>query len=146
MHAELAGGRMESLHVGAAAPHHSRERTAATDELGHGGRRGGATRCNGPGNDVDLKNLAASWLRHEWPTTIVRDRYGGVYSGGLWTAWALLPQDVPNDVLDEDVPCRRWWVRHRASAQLPVGVGATADEALEQLRGMIRRHAQTAPR
>ena len=92
-------------------------------------------------SDMDSGSPVDNWLSQEWPTTITRDRYGGVYSGGMWVAWPLLPHQVPAAVFDEDVPCRDWWVQHRKEPQLPVGVGATPDEALDQLRLAARRRA-----
>lgn len=38
------------------------------------------------------------WLATRWPTTVVRDRYGGVYSGGTWVAFPLRSESVPSAV------------------------------------------------
>lgn len=41
-----------------------------------------------------------SWLATRWPITVVRDRYGGVHSGGTWLAFPLRPESVPSAVAD----------------------------------------------
>ena len=66
----------------------------------------------------------------------MRDRYGGVYSGGEWTAFPLHPQDVPDAILGEDVSCRDYWTEYRVKGGIPAGVGGTPGEALEQLRAV----------
>ena len=78
-----------------------------------------------------------SWLRREWPTTICRDRYGGVYSGGEWLAWPLRPQHIPAEVSSEDGPCRDWWLEQAQEEKVPVGVGSSPTEALERLRARM---------
>lgn len=81
---------------------------------------------------------AQSWLATRWPTTVVRDRYGGVYSGGTWLAFPLRPESVPSAAADSDVPCRRFWDEHRKAASLPIGVGETPDEAVAALERAVR--------
>lgn len=84
---------------------------------------------------------AQQWLTRRWPTTILRDRYGGVYSGGEWTAFPLHPQDVPPAVADQDVPCREFWMQQKDGGGIPIGVGATPAEALERLETEVARLA-----
>lgn len=78
------------------------------------------------------------WLESEWPTTIVRDRYGGIYSGGAWTAWPLEPCDIPTEIDGDDVSCSAWWKRAQAEETICVGVGGTPETALEALRTRMR--------
>jgi len=65
-----------------------------------------------------------------YPLTIVRDRYSGTYSGGKYTAWNLDVEDMPEDISDDDMTCMDFW----AVNKIPVGVGATPFEALEDLK------------
>jgi hypothetical protein len=64
-----------------------------------------------------------------YPTCVIRARYGGVYEGGAWVALASEPQDVPDAAIGSDVECASWFGEHRGG----IGVGATADEAVERL-------------
>lgn len=79
------------------------------------------------------EQAASSWLRTRWPTTILRDRYGGVYSGGDWIAFPLAPWDIPKAVEAEDVACREFWRCRSSEDPCPVGVGSTPEDALERL-------------
>ena len=88
------------------------------------------------------RTSAERWLRTEWPTTILRDRYDGVYSGGRWTAFPIPAEAVPLAVSDQDVPCREFWSKNRADAGVPVGVGATVEEAIRQLKDAVTRLAE----
>ena len=85
------------------------------------------------------------WDESEWPTTILRDRYGGVYSGGAWTAWPLEPDAVPAEASGDDVRCRRWWKERRKVAEIPVGVGDSPQAALEALRAQIDHGGRKVP-
>lgn len=73
------------------------------------------------------------------PVTIICDRYGGTYSGAAWLAFNRDPEDVPQEVSDEDVPCMMFW-DHQCTMEIldrrhamPIGRGATPDEALQDL-------------
>ena len=93
----------------------------------------------------------------DYPTTIIRTRYGGVYEGGRWAALDCSHEEVPEDAISEDVPCFEFWsLAHgrefpisdwrgwvetpgstfgeQPSRILIVGVGETPDAALEALR------------
>ena len=96
----------------------------------------------GPMSMKFSKEFASQWQTQQWPTSIVRDRYGGIYSGGVWVAWPLSPSDLPTEPSDEDVPCRAFWLEHRSAPTVPVGLGDTPDEALSQLRAAIGGIAQ----
>ena len=65
-----------------------------------------------------------------YPLTIVCDRYGGTYSGGKYTAWYCDPWDVPLGVEECDPLCDIFW-RNNTD---PVGLGATPQAAMEDLR------------
>ena len=70
-----------------------------------------------------------------YPLTIVEDRYTGVYSGGIYTAWHLAPYEVPKEIDDDDVVCRLFWYKvSDKEVSYPVGVGNTIKEAIEDLK------------
>jgi hypothetical protein len=62
-----------------------------------------------------------------FPTVVVRDRYQGSYSGGLWAAFRSC--DVPFGAIGGDVECSEFW----CDLGVPFGVGETPDEALKAL-------------
>lgn len=67
--------------------------------------------------------------RSLWPVTVIKTRYGGTYEGGVWAAFNLEPDNIPDAVMGDDVSCARWWSEHQDG----VGVGATAQEAIDAL-------------
>ncbi len=67
-----------------------------------------------------------------YPLTIVKDRYTGTYSGGIFTAWNIEADEVPTDIYGDDTECRNFW-----SDALVVGRGDTAEEAEEDLERRI---------
>ena len=68
-----------------------------------------------------------------YPLTIIKDRYTGVYSGGKYTAWNLNPQFIPHAIVEDDVTCRNFWIDN----QIPVGLGETICEAINDLKGKL---------
>jgi hypothetical protein len=68
------------------------------------------------------------WLKEEYPTTIVADRYGGSYSGAAWLAFPF--DECPLGVDGGDLECMEFWDNYKG----PVGKGNTPDNALENLR------------
>lgn len=65
-----------------------------------------------------------------YPVTIVIDRYGGTYSGGLYTAWNCEACDVPVEIYESDIECGDFWRDYKKI----VGKGTTPMLALEDLR------------
>ena len=65
-----------------------------------------------------------------YPLTIIKDRYCGAYSGGLYTAWNLAFECVPVQINFDDVTCSNFW----AFNTIKVGKGNTPIEAIENLR------------
>ena len=73
-----------------------------------------------------------------YPCTIIHDRYGGVYSGGDWTAWPLDWEFVPEDIDCDDGTCQNFWESYRE----PVGRGSTPDKALADLEKRLKECAE----
>ena len=69
--------------------------------------------------------------KYPYPLTIVYDRYNGTYSGGIFTAWNLDCEDVPEAISDDDVSCADFW--SSASDGYVVGKGSTPQEAIQNL-------------
>lgn len=68
-----------------------------------------------------------------YPLTIIKDRYGGVYSGGQYTAWNLEPQEIPTQIFYDDVSCYGFWLENK----VPVGKGDTPQEAIKKLQELL---------
>ena len=65
-----------------------------------------------------------------WPCTLAITRYGGVYEGGEWAAFACLPHAVPEKAFGDDITCGEWW----ANPTVPVAVGPAPQDAYDALR------------
>lgn len=74
--------------------------------------------------------MAYKTIEEIYPMTLVCDRYGGTYSGGIYTAWMCDPWDVPVEIEESDGPCDLFWESYTG----PVGKGATPLQAMEDLR------------
>ena len=70
------------------------------------------------------------WLRGNYPTTIISDRYGGTYSGALWLAFPHDYWDMPEEVDGGDMECYCFWQDYDGI----VGKGATPEDAFNDLR------------
>lgn len=70
-----------------------------------------------------------------YPLTIVMDRYGGIYSGGCYTAWNLDVEDVPQEIESDDVTCYDFWHSYDGI----VGLGTTPSKAAEDLRRKLEK-------
>ncbi len=65
-----------------------------------------------------------------YPVTIVADRYNGTYSGGSWLAFNLEADQIPKEVHGNDIECSDF----HSKTKLPIGIGSTPEEALENLK------------
>lgn len=65
--------------------------------------------------------------RTVYPVVIVSDRYGGAYSGALWTAFNK--DEVPDGCQSDDISCAEFWGNYEGR----VGKGRTPDEAYASL-------------
>jgi len=66
-----------------------------------------------------------------YPVTIVKDRYGGGYSGGSFLAFNMEFGEIPWIVGADDVSEREGWLR--LDKRIKYGRGNTPNEALEDL-------------
>lgn len=65
-----------------------------------------------------------------YPITIILDKYGGKYSGGVWTAWNNPPRKIPSKAFDDDEKkCSTYWKNNKIYKYHIVGVGKTPSEA-----------------
>lgn len=78
------------------------------------------------------------WLKEEYPTTIVNDRYGGTYSHAAWLAFPIDFYSVPEEIDGEDGECMWFWDKYKE----PVGRGATPNEAVADLRIQVMNYLQ----
>lgn len=72
-----------------------------------------------------------------FPLTIVKDRYMGVYSGGLFTAWNMYSECVPEEISDDDCTTFDFW--NNDSKRYIIGIGKTPDEAVRDLYLKLKR-------
>jgi hypothetical protein len=70
------------------------------------------------------------------PVTILLDRYGGTYSNGRWLAFPCDPDEVPEAVWDEDIPCMTWW---KEAGDFPIGRGRSPNDAYLDLVSRLER-------
>lgn len=77
-----------------------------------------------------------------FPLTIIRDRYDGRFSGGVYLAFNCLPEDVEDSVYDEQYACWLYW------QQTPrhVGRGDTPEEAERDLWLKLTDDTYQSPR
>lgn len=73
-----------------------------------------------------------------YPLTIKADRYSGVYSGGVYTAWPCGESDIPDEVFADDVSCAHEWGIIKSERQ-HVGIGCTPSVALVDL--YLKQHS-----
>ena len=70
-----------------------------------------------------------------YPITIAFHRYGGAYSGGIYTAWNLLPENVPKEIDGSDSECMDFWSANKTLC----GKGDTPNAAVASLLTKIAR-------
>jgi len=71
------------------------------------------------------------------PLIIIRDRYGGAYSGAKYTAWNVFFNEFPSEPIGEDPECMHFW-KNGGYKAYPVGRGNTIEEAYEDLKKVIK--------
>lgn len=83
---------------------------------------------------LDAGYLGA-WLEHKYPCTILRDRYSGTYSGGLFVAFPLSSNDIPEAVDGSDIESALFYGRE----DIIFGRGDTPDGAYWNMVDNVRR-------
>ena len=68
-------------------------------------------------------------MNFPYPLTIVLDRYTGVYSGGIFTAWNKNVNQIPSAIDEADISCSAFW----ADFDGECGIGETPEEAINDL-------------
>lgn len=71
-----------------------------------------------------------------YPLCVLKDRYGGAYSNGEWTAWIDGIDYIPEGVFGDDVECMTTWRKlqgERREGKTIYGVGNTPEEALRDI-------------
>ena len=69
-----------------------------------------------------------------YPLTIIKDRYGGVYSGGTWTAFNLRRDEIPEEVGASDAIDFNF--DHN---KYPYGAGETPHMAIKDLAEQLKQ-------
>lgn len=75
-------------------------------------------------------------LDNFYPLCVLKDRYGGAYSRGIWTAWIDGIDYIPDGVFSDDVECMTTWrnlQEERREGKAVYGVGNTPEEALRDI-------------
>lgn len=84
---------------------------------------------------MDIKDV----YKELYPLTIVMDRYSGVYSGGIFTAWNLDPDEVPEEICWDDGSVMTFFDNVReGKSSFVYGIGKTPDEAAMDLYMKIK--------
>jgi hypothetical protein len=82
-------------------------------------------------------------LDDAYPLCVIKDRCGGMYSGGRYTAWHSDIPNIPSEINEVNGTCAEEWDKLRTARQngeLVYGVGETPDEALRDLAKTIIRN------
>lgn len=76
-----------------------------------------------------------------WPVTIVKDRYSGAYSDGIYLAHFTEPDDVPLEPNSDDVDAMNFWYEfdNFNKNDYSIGKGETPDIALENLFEILNK-------
>jgi hypothetical protein len=80
----------------------------------------------------------AFWLEEHYPTTIVRDRYSGLFSGGKYVAFPSSFDELDPAIGGDDGDCAAYWAE---ADQSPYGVGETPQEAVQHLKEKLAQAA-----
>ena len=67
-----------------------------------------------------------------YPLTIIKDRYCGTYSGGIYTAWNKDFDEISEAVSADDVSCAKYFDTCR-EVGIVYGRGDTIEEAVDDL-------------
>lgn len=78
-----------------------------------------------------LVEIVRDYVKDLYPLTIVKDRYGGTYSGGKYTAWHLDYFNLPEEIDEDDCTCADFWTAD--GNYYLVGKGDTVEQAYKDL-------------
>ena len=78
------------------------------------------------------------WLNEQYPTTIINDRYSGVYSGAKWLVFPYDLTDIDPAVCGSDPDCMNFWNKFEGF----VGKGATIDDAVDNLLLKLKKEQE----
>ena len=65
-----------------------------------------------------------------YPLTVIKDRYSGTYSGGIYLAFNLESSEIPPEIHASDLDCKTFW----DNTNLVVGKGSTYFSAIMDLK------------
>lgn len=68
-----------------------------------------------------------------YPLAIVKDRYNGTYSGGIYIAFNCFPNEIPEEIFDSDDEAFDFWFNKAADFPHMYGLGRTIDGAIANL-------------
>jgi hypothetical protein len=95
-----------------------------------------------PDEDEPSEEEIQKVLDDAYPLCVIKDRYGGTYSGGEYTAWCCGVGYIPDGVFEDDITCGSTWgglKEARKKGEAAYGIGETPDDALRDLaKAMIR--------
>jgi hypothetical protein len=82
-----------------------------------------------------------------FPLTVIRDRYGGAFSGGVFLAFHLDASNVPYAVFADTITCDHFWngplaieKKNCEADRYLVGIGCSPNEAVENLIIIAQQH------
>lgn len=76
------------------------------------------------------------WLEIEYPLTIIRDRYCGIYSDSIFLAFPYSYETLSPDINGDDINCINFWEEYSGI----VGKGNSPESALINLRTQIIKY------
>lgn len=68
-----------------------------------------------------------------YPLTVIRDRYQGTYSDGMYLAFNLEYYNIPESIDSDDMNCGLYWYTEHSDVEIPVGKGDTPGKAIQNL-------------
>lgn len=98
-----------------------------------------------PDEDEPSEEEIQKILDGAYPLCVIKDRYGGTYSGGEYTAWCCGVSFIPDGVFEDDVTCGSTWGKLKAARKkgdAAYGIGETPDDALRDLAKCMIRNSK----
>lgn len=98
-----------------------------------------------PDEDEPSEEEIQKVLDGAYPLCVIKDRYGGTYSGGEYTAWCCGVGYIPDGVFEDDLTCGSTWGGLKAArkkGEAAYGIGETPDDALRDLAKCMIRNSK----